>query len=298
MEELQRICASHGCTLERDVPLSAHTTFRIGGTADLWVEVTSTEALSALLQCCRRNGMPYFVLGRGSNILAEDAGFRGVILHLGNAFSEIRAEGNTLICQAGAGLGAAARMAASLSLTGMECLSGIPGTVGGALYMNAGAYGGEMKDIVTSCTYVDREGNIRTMTPEEMDLSYRHSVFEENGCVIAEVTMTLQPGDPAAIAEKTEQLMEQRRTKQPLEYPSAGSTFKRPAGSYASLLIDQCGLKGLSVGGAQVSEKHCGFVINTGDATCADVMALCSQVHDIVKERTGYELELEPVVLG
>ncbi len=297
MEELQRICEEYGCAFETDVPLSAHTTFRIGGTADMWVEIASADALSALLKYCRSKALPCFVLGKGSNILAADEGFRGVILHLGNAFSEIRAEGNTLICQAGAGLGAAARMAASRSLTGMECLSGIPGTVGGALYMNAGAYGGEMKDIVTSCTYVDREGTIRTMTPEEMELSYRHSVFEDNGGVIVEVTMELQPGDPAAIAEKTEQLLEQRRTKQPLEYPSAGSTFKRPVGSYASLLIDQCGLKGMSVGGAQVSEKHCGFVINTGNATCADVLALCDKVREIVQERTGYVLELEPIVL-
>ncbi len=297
-EQLHALCQQYDCKLETDVKLSQHTTFRIGGTADFWVEITNTEGLRALLSFCKEQGIPYFVMGRGSNILASDDGFRGVILHIANGFSAISLSGTTMICQAGATLTAAARLAAEHSLSGMECLSGIPGTIGGALYMNAGAYGSEMKDIVVSCDYVDADGNLCTMPLSEMQLSYRHSIFAENGGTIVSITMELQPGDPAEIANKMEELLIQRKTKQPLEYPSAGSTFKRPQGSYASLLIDQCGLKGCAVGDAQVSEKHCGFVVNKGNATCADVLQLCAQVGALVKEKTGYTLELEPILLG
>ncbi len=296
-EQLQRICEEYGCTLQTDVPLSRHTTFRIGGTADYWAEITSVQGLHALLQFCRANAVPYFILGKGSNILASDEGYCGLILHIGNAFSQINISGTTIVCQSGASLAGAARSALQHSLTGMEALCGIPGTIGGALYMNAGAYGSEMKDVVRSCEYIDTDGNLRTMTLEEMALSYRHSIFCENGGIIVSVTMELQEGDPAAIEARMEELLAQRKAKQPLEFPSAGSTFKRPEGSYASLLIDQCGLKGMSVGGAQVSQKHCGFVINTGDATCADVLTLCDQVRDIVEKEKGFTLELEPIVL-
>lgn len=296
-EQLQRICEEHGCKLELDVPLSQHTTFRIGGTADYWVQITSVQGLQALLQFCRANAMPYFVLGKGSNILASDEGYRGVILQLGSAFSQITVDGTKLICQAGASLSSAARTALQHSLTGMEALCGIPGTIGGALYMNAGAYGSEMKDVTVQCEYIDAQGNLRTLSPEEMQLSYRHSVFSENGGVIVSVTLELQHGEPDAIRSRMEELLTQRKEKQPLEFPSAGSTFKRPEGSYASLLVDQCGLKGMTVGGAQVSEKHSGFVINKGGATCADVLCLCEQVRDIVEKEKGYILELEPIVL-
>ncbi len=297
-EQLHKLCEQYGCRLETDVKLSQHTTFRIGGTADFWAEITCIEGMQALLRFCREEGIPYFVLGKGSNVLASDDGYHGVILHLGNAFSEISVSGTTMTCQAGAGLGAAARIAAEHGLTGMETLSGIPGTIGGALYMNAGAYGGEMKDVVTSCEYLTAEGELRTMELAEMALSYRHSIFAENNAVILTVTLELQEGDKAAIHSRMEELLIQRKTKQPLEYPSAGSTFKRPAGSYASLLIDQCGLKGRAVGDAQVSEKHCGFVINKGNATCAQVMQLCDEVRTVVQEQTGYVLELEPILLG
>ena len=297
-EQLHKLCEQYGCRLETDVKLSQHTTFRIGGTADFWAEITCIEGMQALLRFCREEGIPYFVLGKGSNVLASDDGYHGVILHLGNAFSEISVSGTTMTCQAGAGLGAAARIAAEHGLTGMETLSGIPGTIGGALYMNAGAYGGEMKDVVTSCKYLTAEGELRTMELAEMELSYRHSIFAENNAVILTVTLELQEGDKAAIHSRMEELLIQRKTKQPLEYPSAGSTFKRPAGSYASLLIDQCGLKGRAVGDAQVSEKHCGFVINKGNATCAQVMQLCDEVRTVVQEQSGYVLELEPILLG
>ncbi|MBQ9111639.1 MAG: UDP-N-acetylmuramate dehydrogenase [Oscillospiraceae bacterium] len=297
-EQLHKLCEQYGCRLETDVKLSQHTTFRIGGTADFWAEITCIEGMQALLRFCREEGIPYFVLGKGSNVLASDDGYHGVILHLGNAFSEISVSGTTMTCQAGAGLGAAARIAAEHGLTGMETLSGIPGTIGGALYMNAGAYGGEMKDVVTSCEYLTAEGELRTMKLAEMELSYRHSIFAENNAVILTVTLELQEGDKAVIHSRMEELLIQRKTKQPLEYPSAGSTFKRPAGSYASLLIDQCGLKGRAVGDAQVSEKHCGFVINKGNATCAQVIQLCDEVRTVVQEQTGYVLELEPILLG
>lgn len=297
-DQLRQLCEQYDCRLETDVKLSQHTTFHIGGTADFWVDITSAQSLQALLRHCRTNSIPCFVLGKGSNILASDDGYRGVILHLGSAFSEIKVSGMTLTCQAGASLGTAARIAAEHGLTGMECLSGIPGTIGGALYMNAGAYGGEMKDVVVSCEYVSADGELCTMPLADMDLSYRHSIFAENGGTIVSVTLELQTGDKEAIRARMEELLIQRKTKQPLEYPSAGSTFKRPAGSYASLLIDQCGLKGRSVGDAQVSEKHCGFVVNKGSASCAQVLQLCDEVRKEVQEKTGYILELEPILLG
>lgn len=296
-EQLQMLCAQQEMRLETDVKLSQHTTFRIGGTAEFWADISSVQGLQALLNFCKEQKIPYFVLGKGSNILASDDGFQGMILHLGNAFAGITISGTTVTCQAGAQLGAAARAAAEHSLTGMEALSGIPGTIGGALYMNAGAYGTEMKDIIVSCEYLAEDGTVCTMPAEEMQLSYRHSVFCENKGIILSVTMELQQGDREAIRSRMEELQIQRKTKQPLEYPSAGSTFKRPAGSYASLLVDQCGLKGKSVGDAQVSEKHAGFVVNKGCATCADVLALCDAVRAEVQEQTGYILELEPILL-
>ncbi len=297
-EQLQQLCEQYGCPMQTNVPLSQHTTFRIGGAADFWVDITNAKGLQALLKFCKAQNIPCFVLGKGSNILASDEGYRGVILHLGSAFSDITVDGTVMTCQAGAALGAAARIAAEHSLSGMECLSGIPGTIGGALYMNAGAYGSEMKDIVVSCEYISADGELCTMQLSEMDLSYRHSAFAENGGIVVSVTMQLTQGDPEEIKTKMDDLLVQRKTKQPLEFPSAGSTFKRPEGSYASLLIDQCGLKGMSVGDAQVSEKHCGFVVNKGSASCADVLKLCAEVKEIVQKEKGFVLELEPILLG
>lgn len=296
-QQLQALCTQYGMQLETDVKLSQRTTFRIGGTADYWVNISSVQGLQALLAYCKAQNIPCFVMGRGSNILASDEGFRGVILHLGNAFAEITVSGTIVTCQAGAQLGAAARAAADHSLTGMEGLSGIPGTIGGAVYMNAGAYGTEMKDVVIKCEYLAADGTVKTMQAADLDFSYRHSVFCCNGGIVLTVIMELQKGDPETIRERMEELQTQRKTKQPLEYPSAGSTFKRPQGSYASMLIDQCGLKGASVGDAQVSEKHAGFVVNKGCATCADVLALCRKVREKVESETGYILELEPILL-
>ena len=299
-EKLKQLCDTYGAAFSENVPLSEHTTFRIGGTADYWVEINCASVLSALVRLCREREFPYYVLGRGSNVLASDAGFRGVILHLGNDFADIRlTDSQTIVCDAGATLVKAAKTAEEFSLSGMEGLSGIPGTVGGALFMNAGAYGYEMSQIVSSCTYMDASGEIRQRRACDLALSYRHSWFTEHPeCVILTVTMKLEHGEKEEITAKMRDFLKRRNDKQPLEFPSAGSTFKRPEGNYASALIDQCGLKGWTVGAAQVSEKHAGFVVNRGGATCADVMQLCADVQRIVKEKTGYVLEMEPIVLG
>lgn len=299
-EKLKKLCDTYDIELQENVPLSEHTTFRIGGTADFWAEIHSAGAASALVRLCRENRYPCYVMGRGSNILAADEGFRGLIVHFGNAFSRIEMKDrHTMTCEAGCTLVKAAKTAEEYEQSGMEGLSGIPGTVGGALFMNAGAYGYEMSQIVTSCTYLDESGEIRMRRASDLELSYRHSWFSEHPeCVILTVTFRLQEGNKAEITAKMQDFLTRRNDKQPLNYPSAGSTFKRPEGSYASLLIDQCGLKGYTVGGAQVSEKHAGFVINRSGATCADVMQLCADVQRIVKEKTGYVLETEPVLLG
>lgn len=296
-EELLEICSRHGMTLQEHVPLSEHTTFRIGGQADFWAEVNAA-GLAELVRFCQERQYPYFVMGKGSNILASDEGFRGVILHLDESLCEIRQEENTLVCGAGASLAAVSKKAETLGLSGMEGLSGIPGTIGGALYMNAGAYGYEMAQIVTECSFLDEAGNIRTLPAEALSLSYRHSIFTERPGIILSVTVRLTEGDRTEISAKMQDLLKRRSDKQPLNYPSAGSTFKRPEGSYASKLIDECGLKGITVGGAQVSEKHAGFVINRDHATCAEVLELCGQVQHIVEEQTGFRLELEPILLG
>lgn len=296
-EELLEICSRHGIILQEHVPLSEHTTFRIGGEADFWAEANAA-GLAALVRFCKERSFPYFVLGKGSNILASDKGFRGLILHLDESLCDVRQEGNTLVCGAGASLAAVSKKAETLGLSGMEGLSGIPGTIGGALYMNAGAYGYEMVQIVTECSYLDEAGEVHILPAEALELSYRHSFFTEHPGIILSVTVQLSEGDRAEISAKMQELLKRRSDKQPLNYPSAGSTFKRPEGSFASKLIDECGLKGATVGGAQVSEKHAGFVINRDNATCAEVLELCGQVRHIVEEQTGFRLELEPILLG
>ena len=298
--ELQEICHAYQMQLQENISLARHTTFHIGGNADFWIEINSIQGLEKLLQFCHEKKINYFIMGRGSNILVSDKGYQGVILHLGNCFSEIKIHDEVMLtCQAGAMLSNIAKFAMEHHLTGMEALSGIPGTVGGALYMNAGAYGSEMKDIVTECSYIDSSGKEYCLKNKDLDLSYRHSFFTEHvGTIITSVTICLQKGNPEEIAKKYADFAQRRKAKQPLNYPSAGSTFKRPKGSYASKLIDECGLKGYQIGDAQVSEKHAGFVINKGHATCQDVLDLCQHVHDVVLEKTGYLLELEPIFLG
>ena len=297
INELTQLCEKLGCRITPDCSLSEYVTFRFGGPCKALISVNSAQSAAELLKYVKTNNIRYGILGRGSNVIVPDEGFDGVILLFGGDFASIEIKGTTLVCQAGALLASACVNAQHQGLTGMENLFGIPGTVGGALYMNAGAYGSEIADVVVSAEYIDDDCNIRTITRNEMALAYRRSFFSGKDYVITSVTLKLSEGDPDEIKERMNECMQKRSSKQPLEYPSAGSTFKRPEGSYASLLIDQCGLRGMSCGGAMVSEKHCGFVINKGYATCADVLELCDWIKKIVQEKTGYVLELEPVIL-
>lgn len=289
IEQLQKA----GIPLAEQEPMTRRTTFGIGGPA-LLLRPRSRAELQAAMTLCREAGEEPFILGRGSNLLVSDSGISRPVIQLDGDFTAITREGNTLRCGAGASLIAVCRAAAENSLSGIEWGYGIPGSLGGGVYMNAGAYGGEMKDILTEVTFLDEAGEYRTLPAAELSLSYRHSIFEDRpGTVIVEAVLTLTPGDPAAIRAAMEDYMSRRREKQPLEYGSAGSTFKRPVGNYASALVDQCGLKGLSVGGAEVSRKHAGFIINRGGATAADVRELIAEVQRIVREKTGYTLECE-----
>lgn len=289
IEQLQKA----GIPLAEQEPMTRRTTFGIGGPA-LLLRPRSRAELQAAMTLCREAGEEPFILGRGSNLLVSDSGISRPVIQLDGDFTAITREGNTLRCGAGASLIAVCRAAAENSLSGIEWGYGIPGSLGGGVYMNAGAYGGEMKGILTEVTFLDEAGEYRTLPAAELSLSYRHSIFEDRpGTVIVGAVLTLTPGDPAAIRAAMEDYMSRRREKQPLEYGSAGSTFKRPVGNYASALVDQCGLKGLSVGGAEVSRKHAGFIINRGGATAADVRELIAEVQRIVREKTGYTLECE-----
>ena len=289
IEQLQKA----GIPLAEQEPLTRRTTFGIGGPA-LLLRPRSRAELQAAMTLCREAGEEPFSLGRGSNLLVSDSGISRPVIQLDGDFTAITREGNTLRCGAGASLIAVCRAAAENSLSGIEWGYGIPGSLGGGVYMNAGAYGGELRDVLTEVTFLDEAGEYRTLPAAELSLSYRHSIFEDRpGTVIVGAVLTLTPGDPAAIRAAMEDYMSRRREKQPLEYGSAGSTFKRPVGNYASALVDQCGLKGLSVGGAEVSRKHAGFIINRGGATAADVRELIAEVQRIVREKTGYTLECE-----
>lgn len=289
IEQLQKA----GIPLAEQEPMTRRTTFGIGGPA-LLLRPRSRAELQAAMTLCREAGEEPFILGRGSNLLVSDSGISCPVIQLDGDFTAITREGNTLRCGAGASLIAVCRAAAENSLSGIEWGYGIPGSLGGGVYMNAGAYGGELRDVLTEVTFLDEAGEYRTLPAAELSLSYRHSIFEDRpGTVIVGAVLTLTPGDPAAIRAAMEDYMSRRREKQPLEYGSAGSTFKRPVGNYASALVDQCGLKGLSVGGAEVSRKHAGFIINRGGATAADVRELIAEVQRIVREKTGYTLECE-----
>ncbi len=297
LNHLEALCKQVGAGFAADEPLSAHTTFHVGGACRAFITVPDADACYRLRQFLLEAELPHRFIGRGSNLIVSDSGFDGVVLTLSSAPQITSAENGVCTVWAGTSLKAFCNAALSASLTGLEFAYGIPGTVGGAVYMNAGAYGGEMAQIVTQTEVLD-QNNVRCIIKaEDLALSYRHSCFMEQDAVILQVTVQLKEGDPVQIKQQMETLMRKRQEKQPLEYPSAGSTFKRPEGSYASLLIDQCGLKGFTVGGAQVSEKHAGFVINRGNATCEDILSLCEQVRDIVYRQTGYTLDLEPELL-
>lgn len=279
-------------------PMSEHTTFRVGGPADCFVELESAGQLQRVQRYLQMVEVPFVVLGNGSNLLVSDEGYRGVVLRIGSGMSNIRVEGGRIVAQAGASLAALARAALEHGLTGLEFASGIPGTVGGGVVMNAGAYGGEMSQVVSRVTVLSKEGEFLELDNETMEFGYRFSTIKNQPFIVTEVVFELQPGNAAAIREKMEELAAKRREKQPLEYPSAGSIFKRPEGYFAGELIMKAGLKGLQIGGAQVSEKHCGFVINKENATASEVMQVIKEVQACVSDKFHVRLEPEVVFLG
>ena len=279
-------------------PMSRHSTFRAGGPADYYVEPETRQELAAVLDLCRQWGMPYYILGNGSNLLVGDKGYRGVMVALGKPWAEVEAEGCKIRAGAGALLSAAARLALKENLTGMEFASGIPGTVGGAVVMNAGAYGSELSDVLGQVMALTPEGQVQRFSSAELELGYRTSCVCSRRYVVLEAEFILSVGEGAAIRQRMEELAARRRARQPLEYPSAGSTFKRPPGYFAGKLIQEAGLSGFSVGDAQVSEKHCGFVINRGEAAASDILMVCREVQSRVLEYSGVELELEVKLLG
>lgn len=296
VNELYRIVGKQNVKIEE--PMSKHTTFRIGGPAQYFVTPQTTEELGQIVLLCNAEKMPYFVVGHGSNLLVSDKGMRCVVIQLYHNFSNFRIDEDRVYAQAGVMLCKLGVATKEASLTGFEFAAGIPGTLGGAVMMNAGAYGGEMKDIVESVQLMDCDGNLIEKEGSEMDFSYRHSIVEEEKYIVIGATLKLEKGDMKIIQERMEELALARKTKQPLEFPSAGSTFKRPEGYFAGKLIMDAGLRGYQVGGAQVSEKHCGFVINKGGATATDVLTLVEDVKKKVYDEFQVELEPEVKMVG
>ena len=296
--------ALKGYTEEKNIslqePMAAHTTFRVGGPADCLLEIHDKEELKKICRYLRLASVPFFVMGNGSNLLVSDKGFRGVILQICQGMNEIRVEGRRIIAQAGATLAQTARAAMEHGLTGLEFASGIPGTVGGGVVMNAGAYGGEMSQVIKSVEVLSPEGEFWTLDNETMEFGYRKSSIRGHEYVVTEAEFELQEGDQAQIKAVMEGLNAKRREKQPLEYPSAGSTFKRPEGYFAGELIMKAGLRGFRIGGAQVSEKHCGFIVNTkpGETRAAEIMAVIRKTRETVREKFDVELEPEVVFVG
>lgn len=295
-EKLSKIVEKEQILIEE--PMKKHTTFRIGGPAEYLILPQTAEEIADVVKLCRQEEIPWYIVGNGSNLLVADEGVRGVVIQLLRNFNQIQVEGCQIRMQAGAQNAAVAKRALDASLTGFEFAAGIPGTIGGAVVMNAGAYGGEMKDILKEVTVLDQNGMIRTIPAEELELGYRTSIIARKGYVVLEAVIVLKTGDPKEIKAAIDDLKEKRVTKQPLEYPSAGSTFKRPEGYFAGKLIMDAGLRGFSVGGAQISEKHCGFVINKGNATAKDVTELMDETKKIVMEKFGVALEPEVKRLG
>lgn len=288
-----------GSDVEYNASMSKYTSFKTGGKADLLITPDSISSLREIICFCKENGISYFILGNGSNVLVRDSGIDGAVIRLGAKLSKIALKDeNTIIAEAGASLKSICMFALEHSLTGLEFAYGIPGTLGGAVYMNAGAYGGEMKDVLYSVSHIDSEGNFGTLTKDELDLSYRHSVYSENGFTVTSAEIVLQKGNYDDIKAKMNELMSKRKEKQPIEFPSAGSTFKRPEGYFAGTLIEECGLKGKAIGGAEVSTKHAGFIINKNKATATDILDLIKFVQDTVFEKHGVHLETEVKIIG
>ena len=283
-----------GCKAEREVPMSKYTTFRIGGNASVMLTPLNDEQLVSVIKECKKENIKPFILGNGSNMLICDAGLNTVVINMCRPEPKIElVNGDTIVCDAGMNMSKVCNFALDNELTGLEFAFGIPGSAGGAAYMNAGAYGGEMKDVLVECRHIDSDGNLGSLKGDELGLAYRKIAYEHNGFIITTLVMKLKKGDKAEIKARMQELLQRRKDKQPLEFPSAGSTFKRPEGHFAGGLIEECGLKGCSVGGAQVSEKHAGFIINKGGATAQDVLDLIKYVQDRVFEEKGIHLEPE-----
>ncbi len=295
LTELQNVMGGSGIFMEE--PMKKHTTFRVGGPADVLVQPDET-ALAAILALCRQYHVPYSFIGNGSNLLVGDKGIRGVVIEMTDPMGNIEVDGTKITAQAGAMLSKIANTAASNGLGGMEFAAGIPGSVGGAVVMNAGAYGGEMKDIIEKVYVLDENGAQLELGRDALDFGYRHSCIPEKKYIVTKVVLELVPRNEAEIRSEMKELNEKRAEKQPLQYPSAGSTFKRPEGYFAGKLIMDAGLRGYQVGGAQVSEKHCGFVINKGDATAADICQLMRDISDKVQAQFGVVLEPEVKMIG
>ncbi|MGN0522003.1 MAG: UDP-N-acetylmuramate dehydrogenase [Eubacterium sp.] len=294
MNQLIELCKILGCEYTENESMSLHTTFKIGGNARLIVYPENESQISQLVKTAKENNIRLIAVGNGSNLLVDDDGIDACVMIIGEKMGEIRLiDDETIYAGAGALLIRVCRFAYENGLTGLEFAYGIPGSCGGGAFMNAGAYGGEMKDVLIKCDHIDANGSKGSLEGESLDLSYRHSAYYANGCIITGIYLKLKKGNKEEIKEKMDDLMSRRREKQPLEYPSAGSTFKRPEGYFAGALIQECNLKGKQVGGAQVSEKHAGFVINKGGATCKDVLELCKLCHDTVLREKGVELEME-----
>lgn len=288
-----------GCICLENEPMAAHTSFQIGGPARLFIEVASEAALAELLRVAKQTDTPTFILGNGTNLLVSDAGYEGAVLHIGGGFDKITLNGACEIeCDAGVKLSKVCNFALEHSLSGLEFAWGIPGSVGGAAYMNAGAYDSEMASVLYSCCHMDRQGNKGEYVGEELKLGYRKSVYTGTELVLTSMKLRLNPGEKAVIRARMDDIFARRKEKQPLEYPSAGSVFKRPAGHFAGALIQECGLKGYTVGGAMVSEKHAGFIVNAGGATCSDVKCIIEHIQQEVFLRTSIKLETEVIYLG
>ena len=293
IDKLKKTLESTRYTVWENEPMSKHTSFKIGGPAKLFVSPADSNTLSELITNCKNYDIPTVYFGNGSNILFNDYGFDGVVISTSRMTEISLQDENVIECGSGVKNSVLCQFALENSLSGFEFLWGIPGTVGGAAFMNAGAYGGEIKDVIVGCEYITAGGEIKEMSSDEMDLSYRHSIFSENGGIITKVRLRGRLDNKEVIRALMDELMDRRRTKQPLEFPSAGSVFKRPEGYFAAALIEECGLKGESVGGAQVSEKHSGFIINTGNATASDVKQLVEIIKETVFMQKGVQLECE-----
>ena len=298
--QLDNLCAGlEKCKTEyvKSEPMSRHTTFKIGGNADVFISIKTEDELKTVLELTNEYGIPCFILGKGSNLLVSDSGIEGAVLCL-DGLDEIKITDETVVCGAGASLKNVCLAARDAGLLGLEFAYGIPGSVGGAVYMNAGAYGGEMSLVVLSAKAVDKNGRVFEFSNEQLQLGYRTSIFKNSSLIVTSVTFKLKHGDKQKIKADMDDFLSRRQNKQPLEYPSAGSTFKRPQGYFAGALIEKNNLKGVSVGGAQVSQKHAGFIINTGSATCLDVLSLIKKVQNTVKNADGVDLEPEVIFVG